>query len=103
VSRFASHSPAWTPNAPKLTGLEPHTVRSLATALGARLGKSPVFTGAEAADALLSDARGLRARFGDSLDLMPLDTLLDMTAEWVRDARPLLGKATKFEVRDGRF
>ena len=86
-----------------VTGLESRTVRSLATSLGARLQKSPIFTGAEAADALLSDARGLRARFGDSLDLMPLDTLLDMTAEWVLAHRPLLGKATKFEVRDGRF
>lgn len=86
-----------------VTGLEPHTVRSLATSLGARLGTSPVFTGAEAADALLSDARGLGARFGDALDLLPLEALLDMTAEWVREHRPLLGTATKFEVRDGRF
>ena len=30
-------------------------------------------------------------------------TLLDWTAAWVRDERPLLGKATKFEVRDGGF
>jgi nucleoside-diphosphate-sugar epimerase len=86
-----------------VTGLEPHTVRSLAAALGERLERGPVFTGTEASDALLSDARGLRARFGDSLDLMPLDRLLDATAEWVRAHRPLLGKATKFEVRDGRF
>jgi hypothetical protein len=62
-----------------------------------------VFTGAEAPDALLSDASALRTRFGDSLDLLPLDTLLDWTADWVRHGRPLLGKATKFEVRDGRF
>ena len=86
-----------------VTGLEPQTVRSLAMSLGERLDRTPQFTGTEAADALLSDARGLRARFGDALDLMPVDRLLDMTADWVRDNRPLLGKATKFEVRDGRF
>lgn len=86
-----------------VTGLEVHRVRALATALGERLGITPQFTGTEAADALLSDARALRERFGDSLDLMPLETLLDWTAEWVRERRPLLGKATKFEVRDGNF
>jgi hypothetical protein len=34
---------------------------------------------------------------------MPLATLLDWTAAWVRAERPLLGKPTRFEVRDGRF
>ncbi len=86
-----------------VTGFEPHTVRALAAALGARLGRTPQFIGAEAPDALLSDARALHTRFGDALDLMPLDQLLDRTADWVRAHRPLLGKATKFEVRDGRF
>ena len=86
-----------------VTGLDVLTVRELGVALGQRLGRGPEFSGAEAPDALLSDARGLRERFGESLNLMPLDTLLDWTAEWVQAGRPLLGKATKFEVRDGRF
>jgi hypothetical protein len=86
-----------------VTGLEPHTVRSLALALGERLGREPHFAGAEAADALLSDARSLQTRFGHDLPMMPLTQLLDWTAEWVRADRPLLGKATKFEVRDGNF
>ena len=86
-----------------VTGLDGLAVRTLALALGDRLERAPVFTGTEAPDALLSDARGLHERFGESLTLMPLDTLLDFTADWVRAERPLLGKATKFEVRDGRF
>jgi nucleoside-diphosphate-sugar epimerase len=86
-----------------VTGLETLSVRTLATALGERLGRAPVFTGIEANDALLSDARAMRTRFGVDLALMPVDQLLDWTAEWVRAGRPLLGKATKFEVRDGRF
>lgn len=86
-----------------VTGLEPHTVRSLAIALGQRLGSEPRFTGTESADALLSDARALQSRFGNELPQMPLAQLLDWTADWVRAARPLLGKATKFEVRDGKF
>jgi len=86
-----------------VTGLEPHTVRSLATALGQRLGTEPQFTGTEAPDALLSDARALRLQFGGDLPQLPLPQLLDWTADWVRAAQPLLGKATKFEVRDGTF
>ena len=86
-----------------LTGLITLRVRDLATALGARLGREPVITGTEAADALLSDARALPSRFDGDLELMPLETLLDWTASWVSAGLPLLGKATKFEVRDGRF
>jgi NAD dependent epimerase/dehydratase family len=86
-----------------VTGPETLRVRDLAIALGERLGQSPIFTGTEAPDALLSDARGLQHRFGDALELMPLTRLLDFTAAWVRDRHPLLGKATKFETRDGKF
>jgi hypothetical protein len=32
-----------------------------------------------------------------------LDTMLDWAAEWVKAERPLLGKATHFEARDGKF
>lgn len=86
-----------------VTGLESHTVRSLATTLGGLLGRTPVFVGEEAPDALLSDASGLRDRFGTSLQLLPVNELLEWTASWVDAGRPLLGKATRFEVRDGRF
>jgi hypothetical protein len=86
-----------------VTGPMAISVRALGTALGQRLGKTPTFVGAEASDALLSDARALQSRLGDQLPSMPLDQLMDWTAEWVRESRPLLGKATKYEVRDGRF
>lgn len=85
-----------------VTGIETLQVRTLATALGRRLDREPVFTGVEAADALLSDAGALHARFPDYRPMSP-ELLLDWTAEWVGAGRPLLGKATKFEVRDGRF
>jgi hypothetical protein len=86
-----------------VTGLETLSIRTLATALGARLQREPIFVGSEAPDALLSDARSLSDRFGSDLQLLPLDQLLDWTVEWVREGRLLLGKATKFEVRDGKF
>jgi hypothetical protein len=73
----------------------------LADELGARLGRAPVFKDEMSDHALVANT--------SLLDLMlphtplPLDTLIDWTAEWVREGRPLLGKPTKFEVRDGRF
>ena len=87
-----------------VTGTDVLRVRDLAHQLGTLLGRAPVIIGVEAADALLSDARQMQATFSRSLGpLMPLDELLHWTADWVRHDRPLLGKATKFEVRDGKF
>ena len=76
-------------------------VADLGRALGERLGVEPVFTGTEGADALLSDA----SRMHELLDhsLMPVGTLLDWVASWVRGGGPVLGKPTSFERRDGRF
>ena len=91
-------SPPWIVN---LTGREALSVRALATALGRRLGREPVFTGAEAPDALLSDTTRMRATLGEAPT--PVETMLDWTAEWIREGGALLGKATKFERRDGAF
>ena len=76
-------------------------VRELAVALGARLGREPIFEGTEAPDALLSNTARMRALLGDPE--VNLDTMLDWTADWVKRERPLLGSATHFEARDGRF
>jgi nucleoside-diphosphate-sugar epimerase len=84
-----------------VAGPETLRVADLARALGERLGTEPVFTGTEGADALLSDASRMR----ELLDhpLLPVTTLLDWVASWVRGGGPLLGKPTSFERRDGRF
>jgi nucleoside-diphosphate-sugar epimerase len=84
-----------------VAGPETLRVADLARALGARLGVEPVFTGTEGADALLSNASRMR----ELLDhpLLPVGTLLDWVASWVRGGGPLLGKPTSFERRDGRF
>lgn len=84
-----------------VTGTETLAVRDLATALGERLGRSPVFDGTESRDALLSSASKMCAEFG--APSTSLSTMLDWVAEWVREGRPLLGKATQFETRTGVF
>lgn len=75
--------------------------RDLAQALGMMLGTSPVFTGEEAPDALLSNSARMRELLSDPL--LPLDTLMDWVAKWIRAGGRLLGKPTGFERRDGRF
>lgn len=84
-----------------VTGTAAHSVRALAEALGRRLGRQPRFADAESADALLSNTdRMVRTLAPPAVEL---DTLLDWVAEWVREGRPLLGKPTHFDVRDGAF
>jgi nucleoside-diphosphate-sugar epimerase len=84
-----------------LSGGETLSVRTLATALGERLDLAPRFAGTESDDALLSDTSLLRSTLGEPE--MPLDVMLDWVADWIREQRPLLGKPTKFEARDGAF
>ncbi|MFG3436387.1 NAD-dependent epimerase/dehydratase family protein [Nonomuraea sp. NPDC047897] len=84
-----------------VTGPELISVRQAALALGAALGKEPVFTGEEAPTALLSNAARCHRLFGYP-EITPAE-LIEHTARWVAQGGPLLGKPTKFERRDGRF
>jgi nucleoside-diphosphate-sugar epimerase len=84
-----------------VTGPQTLAVRELATALGERLGRAPVFGGIEARDALLSNTERMRSLLGEPET--SLATMLDWTAAWVSERRPLLDKATHFEARDGKF
>jgi nucleoside-diphosphate-sugar epimerase len=84
-----------------VTGIATLSVRSIAIALGQRLGRDPRFKGSEAPDALLSNTDRMRSLLGEPET--SLDTMLDWVADWVKAERPLLGKATHFEARDGKF
>jgi hypothetical protein len=84
-----------------VTGRDVLSVRDLATRLGDRLGRAPVFSGDEAPDALLSDTGRMASVFSPAE--VPLDWMLAWVAAWVRDGRPLLGRPTHFEERAGRF
>ncbi|MDQ3995661.1 MAG: NAD-dependent epimerase/dehydratase family protein, partial [Gemmatimonadota bacterium] len=68
-----------------VTGRAVLSVRELATRLGERLERSPVFAGEEAADALLSDTTRMASAFAPPE--MPLDWMVACVADWVRDGR----------------
>ncbi len=84
-----------------VTGPETVSVRWVAQEFARRFGKEVAFAGTEAPDALLSNAARAFATFG--YPSVPLAWMLDRVAEWVARGGRSLGKATKFEVRDGRF
>ena len=84
-----------------VTGAEILSVRSLAEWFAKRFGKRARFMGTESADALLSNTSRMRETF--AAPEVSLDQMREWVAEWIEEDGPLLGKATKFEARDGRF
>jgi len=92
-----------TPECPiiNVTGPETVSLRWLAEQFAERLGRPASFVGEEAPNALLSNAARAFALFG--YPRVPLLTMVDWVADWVAHGGRSLGRATKFEVRDGRF
>ena len=84
-----------------VTGPEELSVRAATEAFGRRMDRRVTFTGVEAGDALLSDASRAFAVFGKPR--VTAAQLMEWIAEWTMRGGDTLGKATKFEVRDGRF
>lgn len=84
-----------------LTGTGTLPVRAIAAALGQRLGRAAQFTGSEEPTALLSNA----SRYGELMGgpAVPVETMLDWIAHWVRIDGSTLAKPTHFETRDGKF
>ena len=79
----------------------PVRIRDVAAGLAQRLGVRPVFTGSEADTAWLVDIREAQQLFGPPA--VPLETMLDWTADWVSRDMASLGKPTHYEARDGRY
>ena len=84
-----------------LTGPEKLSVRALAIEFGKRLGRDAIITGQEQATSLLNNASECHRRFG--LPEVGVDELMGWVADWVGAGGELLGKPTKFQVRDGKF
>jgi nucleoside-diphosphate-sugar epimerase len=77
------------------------SIRAIATALGERLGVAPVFTGESAPTAWLVNTAEAEQLFGPPE--VPLERLLDWTADWVGRGGASLGKDTHYDVRDGNY
>jgi nucleoside-diphosphate-sugar epimerase len=91
-----------TPTSPlNVSGPETVSVRWLAEAFGRRFGKTPSFTGTEAADGWLVNTAEAMRLFG--YPSVPLAQLIDWQADWIVRGLPSLGKDTHFDTRDGTF
>lgn len=84
-----------------VTGARILSVRETAETLGEKLNLVVEFTGTEAATAWLNNASKSHRLFGSPR--LSEETLVDWVAEWAGLGRPLLGKPTHFEVRDGNY
>ena len=84
-----------------VTGPEQLRVREVCEELGRLMGRTPRFTGAEAPDALLSNAGVARRLFG--LPRVDAHRMIEWIAAWVMAGGVRLDKPTHFAVRDGKF
>lgn len=84
-----------------VTGSETLAVRDLAQRIGRLVGKEPRFVSQEAATSLLSNASKCIQWFG--LPAMEIDEMIGAIVPWVAAGKPILGKPTKYNVRDGGF
>ncbi|MGH8706287.1 MAG: NAD-dependent epimerase/dehydratase family protein [Burkholderiales bacterium] len=84
-----------------VSGRETLSVRALAAEFGKRFGTTPRITGSEAPTAWLVSTRAAQRLLGPTR--VPLEAMLDWTADWVAKGGPSLGKPTHFEARDGKY
>nr|WP_246354404.1 NAD-dependent epimerase/dehydratase family protein [Paenibacillus phytohabitans] len=89
------------PNVMNITGPETVSLRWAAAEIGRRLGTEPVFTGAEAPEALLSNAAKAAASFG--YPRVSLAQMIDWVADWVASGSETWNKPTHFQEREGNY
>ncbi|MGE0780102.1 NAD-dependent epimerase/dehydratase family protein [Mycolicibacterium sp.] len=89
------------PRALNVTGPEIVSIRWLAERFGEKFGRRPVFEGVESGTAYVMDGTHLQSEFGYPHTTVP--QMIDAVAEWVGAAKPLIGKPTKFQQRNGAF
>ena len=91
-----------TPTTPiNITGPEHTSIRWLAGQFGERFGRTPRLVGSEAPTAWLEDTSESQRLFGKPR--VPLERMIDWTADWIARGGASHGKPTHFETRDGRY
>ena len=84
-----------------VTGQETVMIRQLAEQIGKELNKQPKFISTESPTSLLSDASQCFKLFGNPPT--SLDEMVSAIAKWVKSGKAVLGKPTKYEIRNGKF
>jgi nucleoside-diphosphate-sugar epimerase len=84
-----------------VSGPELLSVRRVAERLGELMGRQPKFEGAESGDGLLNNAQMSHRMFG--YPMVPIDRVIEWTANWTMRGGETLNKPTHFETRDGKF
>lgn len=91
-----------TPTSPiNISGPETISIRWLAGEFGNIFGKTPQFSGKEAADGWLVNTSAARKLLGEPP--VPLERMIRWTADWISRGRRSLGKETHYDTRDGSF
>jgi nucleoside-diphosphate-sugar epimerase len=91
-------SPAFVLN---LTGPETLSTRWIAEEFGKHFGCDPIFSGEESATALLNNAAKSHRLFG--YPTVTPEEMMEWVAHWIANGKPMLGKPTHFQTRDGKF
>ena len=84
-----------------ISGAEVISVAKIANQFGEIMGKDVNLTGVEADSALLVNVSQGHKLLGKPI--VDLEQVVKWTADWISNDHRLLGKATHFEVRDGKF
>ena len=84
-----------------ITGQEILSVRELALQFGNLFGVEPLFVNKESETALLNNSENAYKLFG--YPEVPLEQIIKWTVGWLKEGKKILGKATHFEVRDGKY
>ena len=77
------------------------SIREVAEKFGELFGKQPVFAGQDSGRAFLSDSSRATALFGPPA--VPVDRVIQWTAQWISSGGRSLGKPTHFETQDGKY
>jgi len=84
-----------------IAGPEMLSVRRVAEEFAGIFGKTAIFQGHEAEDALVSNGQRCHRLFG--YPSVSVQQMIEWIADWVRRGGASLGKPTHFEARDGKY